>query len=191
MEIKVYVQNLAKYVSGRHKGRWITLPMGEEELEKIKQDILGNDEELLISDYEAPFKIGEYDRLEKLNEYAQILNDINEEGYIIEAIMKACDTCIDMETRFEWLENHEFTIYEDVVTGKDLAEKIFQEDPAMLPIFEHYEGETQHLIDWMDNNWGFVDWDNIGNRLEECGWEFIKVNGYGDTKYLAVQLHNV
>ncbi len=81
MEIKVFVSNLAKYNDGELNGQWTTLPVDD-----VNKDILdkldrggdskqGYHDEWFISDYEAPFKIGEYDNLYALNELAEALED--------------------------------------------------------------------------------------------------------------------
>ena len=79
MIIKVFVSNLAKYNDGELTGQWTTLPVDD-----VNKDILdklelggnshdGYNHDWLISDYEAPFKINEYDDLYNLNELAEAL----------------------------------------------------------------------------------------------------------------------
>lgn len=79
MIIKVFVSNLAKYNDGELTGQWTTLPVDD-----VNKDILdklelggnshdGYNHDWFISDYEAPFKINEYDDLYNLNELAEAL----------------------------------------------------------------------------------------------------------------------
>ena len=79
MIIKVFVSNLAKYNDGELTGQWTTLPVDD-----VNKDILdklelggnshdGYNHDWFISDYEAPFKINEYDNLYDLNELAEAL----------------------------------------------------------------------------------------------------------------------
>ena len=79
MIIKVFVSNLAKYNDGELTGQWTTLPVDD-----VNKDILdklelggnshdGYNHDWFISDYEAPFKINEYDDLYDLNELAEAL----------------------------------------------------------------------------------------------------------------------
>ena len=86
MKIKVFVSNLAKYNDGELTGQWTTLPV-----EDVNKDILepidAVGKEWFISDYEAPFKIGEYDNLYALNELAEALEDYN----TIEDVYNALD----------------------------------------------------------------------------------------------------
>ena len=89
MIIKVFVSNLAKYNDGELNGQWTTLPVDD-----VNKDILdklelggnshdGYNHDWFISDYEAPFKINEYDDLYALNELAEALEsyDTIEEVY--------------------------------------------------------------------------------------------------------------
>jgi hypothetical protein len=53
-------------------GQWFTLPISPRKVEEAlrKQQVIGPDtgnEEIMISDYEAPFQIMEYESIEKLN----------------------------------------------------------------------------------------------------------------------------
>lgn len=93
MIIKVFVSNLAKYNDGELTGRWTTLPVDD-----VNKDILdklelggnshdGYNHDWFISDYEAPFKINEYDDLYDLNELAEALESYD----TIEDVYNAID----------------------------------------------------------------------------------------------------
>lgn len=92
MKIKVFVSNLAKYNDGQLNGQWTTLPVDDVNKDILdKLDLGGNSkhgyhDEWFISDYEAPFKISEYDDLYQLNELANSLLENNidtlEDAYI-------------------------------------------------------------------------------------------------------------
>ncbi|MBM6812228.1 antirestriction protein ArdA [Limosilactobacillus reuteri] len=93
MIIKVFVSNLAKYNDGELTGQWTTLPVDD-----VNKDILdklelggnshdGYNHDWFISDYEAPFKINEYDDLYDLNELAEALESYD----TIEDIYNAID----------------------------------------------------------------------------------------------------
>ena len=80
MEIKIAITNLGKYNEGELAFEWMTLPADEDELQDALQAI-GIDgkryEEYFISDYEAPFPIGEYESIAKLNEVAEKLEEVD------------------------------------------------------------------------------------------------------------------
>ena len=79
MIIKVFVSNLAKYNDGELTGQWTTLPVDDvnkgilDKLELGGNSHDGYNHDWFISDYEAPFKINEYDDLYNLNELAEAL----------------------------------------------------------------------------------------------------------------------
>ena len=93
MIVKVFVSNLAKYNDGELTGKWTTLPVDD-----VNKDILdklelggnshdGYNHDWFISDYEAPFKINEYDDLYDLNELAEALESYD----TIEDVYNAID----------------------------------------------------------------------------------------------------
>ncbi|NMV51762.1 antirestriction protein ArdA [Lactobacillus reuteri] len=81
MKINVFVSNLAKYNDGELNGQWTTLPVDDVNKDILDKLDLGGDSkqgyyhDWFISDYEAPFKIDEYDNLYALNELAEALED--------------------------------------------------------------------------------------------------------------------
>lgn len=73
--IKVFVSSLGAYNDGVLTGQWTTLPVDDvkkEILDKIKG---AEGDEYFISDYEAPFKIDEYEDLDDLNKAAEALKN--------------------------------------------------------------------------------------------------------------------
>lgn len=83
MSISIYLTNLRKYndgiLSGKFlSGKWVELPISEDDLQEELDEVLGDDEEYFISDWEAPkgFDIGEYSNLYSLNEEAEEYEDI-------------------------------------------------------------------------------------------------------------------
>ena len=74
MDINVFVSDLAAYNSGTLTGKWTALPVNDVQKE-ILDGLAG--EEYFISDYDAPFNIGEYTNLEDLNELARELTAFN------------------------------------------------------------------------------------------------------------------
>lgn len=89
MEVRIYVANLAKYNEGKLVGMWLTLPLRSEELEERLKQILGEDEEYAIHDYEAPFSISEYDNVFAINEAAAVLA-----RYDSRVVIALCE-CVD------------------------------------------------------------------------------------------------
>jgi hypothetical protein len=62
MTFDICIQNLSKYNEGELIYRWISLPVTEEELEEVLQEVLGDDEEYMIADYmnDIGYVVNEY-----------------------------------------------------------------------------------------------------------------------------------
>src|SRR5699024_5011295 len=86
--------NLGKYNEGELAFKWMNLPYTDEEFQETLEAI-GIDgvnyEEYFISDYEAPFHINEYENLEKLNDMADELENVDfpvrDIGYDVEDVI--------------------------------------------------------------------------------------------------------
>lgn len=80
--IEVYVENLKKYNQGILNGRWITLGIAEESLQKILKEHLGiadYNSAIAIFDYHADFEIDEHENIYHLNQAAKLLNCLLDE----------------------------------------------------------------------------------------------------------------
>ena len=103
MKINVFVSNLAKYNDGELTGQWTTLPVDD-----VNKDILepidAVGKEWFISDYEAPFKIDEYDNLYALNELAEALEDYDSIEDVYNALddreVTGCEDVYDFDDDF-------------------------------------------------------------------------------------------
>lgn len=78
MVFRIYLTNLAKYNEGTLKGKWLDLPLDDEELSSEVRSVLGKDEEYFITDYEAPFNLDEYENINNLNDLASRLDELDE-----------------------------------------------------------------------------------------------------------------
>jgi len=80
MEIRIALTNLGKYNEGELTYAWLSLPATDEEIAESFKEInvapSTEYEEHFISDYEAPFEIGEYESVTKLNGIAKQLVDV-------------------------------------------------------------------------------------------------------------------
>jgi hypothetical protein len=162
--MKIFITNLAKYNEGILKGEWVCLPNDEMKLQTKINNILGSDEEFFISDYEAPFIIGEFDNISELNEFAEQLDGIQERDGVIEAISK--DVLGDGYPRDELirvLSEREYYVVDDVWTESDLAVKV---DESLLP-FDYQAAETAGVS-------GYIDWDAVGREMIMDGWNITR-----------------
>jgi hypothetical protein len=158
--INVYITNLAKYNEGKLVGQWVSLPLPLDELEKIINEILGNDEEYFISDYECDFMtIDEYSDIYELNELVERIDDLNEyDQKKVKAILE-WGACKNVEEAINNLDD--FIFYEDVTNEKELAEHFLDEIGFDLPqVIEaniDYEGLGQDLATGFFSSYGYIE----------------------------------
>lgn len=180
MEINIYVANLAAYNAGYHKGEWINLPMDEEELnqtiidildtstmsEKAQYEIGNNCEEVAIHDYEAPWKINEYDNIQKLNEIAERLQRLS--IYIVDEDMIECllQFVPDIEEAIDKLEKGDIWFVRGVDSYESLAEHLAYD--------EDYFSWFYNIKD--TNAESYIDWEAVGRDLDVEGEWFIGSN---------------
>lgn len=92
-DIEVYVENLRSYTAGKDRGQWITLGIDEKELQQILTKQVGlteNYPDMAIFDYNADFKISEYENIYDLNQLAVQLKQMPEHDYI--KVMEYCQS---------------------------------------------------------------------------------------------------
>lgn len=94
--VRIYLTNLRKYNEGYIIGRWVQLPISDEEIAEVLKDIGINEEykEYFISDFECDvlgMHINEYSSIDELNEMADELYDMDEEE------VKICSTIMKNE----------------------------------------------------------------------------------------------
>lgn len=121
--IRIYVANLHMYNSGKMLGHWFELPVSKQQVFralKIGQEGFG--EEYVILEYEAPFVICEYESIDKLNYYAEKLEELP--NFLIANLEEA----MEYEDLEQMLENHgdNFRIYEDVSWDGDLGDRVIE-----------------------------------------------------------------
>lgn len=82
--IEAYVTNLGKYNEGELVGKWIDLPISEEDFEEVLKGIGvdgENYEEYFFTDYNyndvEDLNLGEYENINELNEIAEQLEDLS------------------------------------------------------------------------------------------------------------------
>jgi len=158
--MKIFITNLAKYNEGVLKGEWVCLPMRERKLQSRINNILGTDEELFITDYEAPFRIEEYDNISDLNEFAENLGEIQERDEVIAAISdEVLGDGYSRDELLRILSEHEYCVVYDVWTETELALKV---DESFLP-FDYQAAEAAGVS-------GYINWSIVGRDMVLDGW---------------------
>lgn len=161
-EAKVWIGNLEKYNEGDLVGRWIELPINEDDLEKVLESIGVDNEEIFIADYDLPFdskELGEYTPIERLNEIVERYNDLEEgDKYIFNIITDG----LSLDKAFDVVKNDDYVTYLNCDDMTDVAHE--------------YVEETRLLDDVPETISPYFDYELFGRDMErEC--HFIKFNG--------------
>lgn len=153
MTAKIYLSNLEKYVEGNENGRWLQLPMNSDKLQSVYNDIVGENQEYIILDYDAPFDISEYENIFSLNEILEALSECGLDSDMLTALFKVNP---DRDEVLEAIENGDFVIVnvDEVSDGWSVSldrEKIF----GMVLNEEGYNNLfsqpiPEEMIDYMD-----------------------------------------
>lgn len=117
-KIKIFLTNLGKYNEGDLVGEWVELPV--DDFQPILDRIGINDEyeEWFITDYEAPFEIGEYDDIDELNEIAEAIENFN--ATELEVLKTYEENGYDMQTAIEKVRDNDY-FYLQASNEEDLA----------------------------------------------------------------------
>ena len=127
--MKIFITNLGKYTEGYLIGKWVKLPVDDETLDKMLEEIGINEqyEEYFITDYENEIVgigdvISEYSSVAALNKLAQRLEvlsdaDADKLGAVLE--YEACRSVSEVLELLDELDN--FDLLTDVTDDEDLG----------------------------------------------------------------------
>jgi len=153
MTIKIYLSNLSKYIEGRENGRWLQLPMDLDKLQSIFKDIVGEDQEHIILEYDAPFYIDEYENVFTLNETLENISECGLDDDMLTALFKVNS---DRDEVLEAIENETFNIInvDEVSAGWNISLD-YEEIYGMVLNEEGYNNLfsqpiPEEMIDYMD-----------------------------------------
>ena len=110
--IKICLTNLGKYNEGELVYEWVKLPVQSFEPFFKKIGLNEQYEECFISDYEAPFKINEYDNLNELNEIAKKCQDFSEIDWL--AFSEYIDNGYNKQEAFQKVEDRDYFFIEGI-----------------------------------------------------------------------------
>lgn len=145
MRLEVFLTNLGKYNEGYLVGKFIKLPIDEEDLQEVLKEI-GIDginyEEYFISDVETdisglPECISEYTSIRELNELARHFDELNESDTVkLTAILESerYSNIYDIITAMDELD--EWDLYSDVEDEEDLG-RLYADEYDCLSIPEN------------------------------------------------------
>ncbi|HFI0464387.1 TPA: antirestriction protein ArdA [Streptococcus suis] len=154
MKTRVYITNLGKYNEGELVGKWIDLPISQEELQEVFNEIGINDqyEEYFITDYEAAFDIGLYDSIEKLNRKAEVLKDFDSLHDILQYVNSESGALDHL------------TVYEN---DEEFFETFFSSDP-FAAVKASYFGEYRVADE-------YVGFNGYGNLVSYSDYSYEKM----------------
>ena len=153
MKLRVYLTNLGAYNRGKLIGKWLDLPMDENELQKELQSILDEglkdgvvDEEYFITDYETDVEgltIDEFENVFVLNTLMEEVEKLSEdEQIILQALLIVYFP--DLKEAFDFLRKGDYLVYWDVTSERELGEYIVEEGflgeiPEQIKYYIDYE----------------------------------------------------
>ena len=167
----IAITNLNKYVCGCLDFVWLDVPFTDEELDEALDKIevshgdkhyfyCGNEsEELFLTDWECEYnlQISEYCSLERLNEQAEKLEELDDEQReIVQALL---DNSFDLDDAIEEAENGIF--YEGCDDMSDVAMKELDDDSSIPEYIRCY-----------------IDYQSYGEMLDSEGQYYPTTNGY-------------
>ena len=165
METRIFLTDLQAYNEGHLVGKWITLPLTDQEWVMALNELLtegehiaGSEdhEEWFITDYEAEFTIDEYEDIDSLNNKAEIYSNLDDDDLI------KIKYLVDYHgyNTFDAIEKlDDVELYEDT-TMNDLAEMfidegLFGDIPDNLINYIDYDAVARDLsydYDEVDHN---------------------------------------
>lgn len=156
--LKVFITNLGKYNEGILCGKWISLPIEEDELneafdeieichedeygEKVNYyDSVGNPyEEFFFTDFETDIdglKIPEHISIEDLNEMAEETDNLDEEEQeVLSGLLK--EGGYYYEEAISIINNGEYRVYHDCFDMSDVAEQVVEECGYLQGLPDHF-----------------------------------------------------
>ena len=179
MTAKIYLSNLARYAEGRENGRWLQLPIDSNKLQSIFNDIVGENQEHIIIDYDAPFNISEYENIFALNETLENLSECGLNDDMLAALFKVNP---DRDEVLEAIESRNFTIINvDEVSARWSASLDREEIFGMVLNEEGYNNLFSQPIP--EEMIDYIDFAQIYTCLSiNDGWQSVDV---GDVTYLV------
>lgn len=151
--MKIYLTNLGKYNEGELVGEWVELPASQEELEKVFERIGINEEyeEYFITDYECDlYEVGEYENIDKLNDIAERIKELDEEGSkVVKALIQKLDYTLD--EAIDKVNSGDYMIYNDCENMTDVAYQVVE--------------ECGYLNNAPDNVARYFDYESFGKDL--------------------------
>ena len=150
---KIWLGNLGKYNEGFLVGEWVDLPCDDFGAVFDRIGINEEYEEFFIADHDNDYGycVGEYDNLDMLNEVAETLEGLDDDGADIYRALH--DDGWNHDEIIEILEDGNYIVYPNCDSMGDVAYQAF-EDSGHL-------NEIEKVIDPI-----YIDWDSLGRDMD-------------------------
>lgn len=150
-------------------GEWVDLPQPEEELAETIAEIQRETdcEEVMISDYEGDWDIGEYDGIFELNELAETLAELDDyERELVETLIR--ERGDDIEEAIDTIQCGNYRVHDGCYDMSDVAREILCED-------EDFNSIPDHLQNYFDFEAYGRDLDIEGNFYDMGDGRFLEI----------------
>lgn len=151
MNTKIFLTDLTEYVNGILEGKWIDLSDVSDTEEALELANIPKEHEFFITDYEACFKIHEYDNIDELIEKASLAEEFSDELDMLEYI----------------LDNYSDREYHNLLVFDDLDIMLQGCDPLEVARMVFF-GNIQN---WNDD---YFRYDGYGNIESLSQWQYEK-----------------
>ena len=151
MKTKIFLTDLTEYVNGTLKGEWIDLSKVSDTQEALELANIPIEHEFFITDYEACFKINEYDNIDNLIEKANLVEEFTDELDMLEYI----------------LDNYSDREYHNLLVFEDLDEMLEGCDPLTIASMVFF-GNIQNFGD------DYFRFNGYGNIESLNQWQYEK-----------------
>lgn len=176
-KISIYLSNLSEYMKGKENGKWITLPMEQNEIEDLLASILNDHRESIILDYHAPFYISSAENVLYLNQCMQRVIDVDSK--IAEVIFSATDT---IEEAIDAIENNNYILINVDEASKGWSNALSPEETYGM-ILNQNGYNTLFSKQIPDEMIDYIDFEKIFICLSaNDGWQVVKKD---DATYLV------
>ena len=162
--MRVFLTDLQAYNEGNLVGRWIKLPLNPFELSQAISEVLTegeaicgteNHEEVFITDYEADITVDEYGDIHKINELAEILEQLSgydllklkllkHEGYNERDVLEQGIDTYDVDVH-DYTNDTSFTDVYELLAYDLVEEGCFGEIPKHLEYYIDYSAIARDL----------------------------------------------
>lgn len=167
--IEAYVTNLGKYNEGELVGKWIELPIGEEDFKEVLKEIGVDGEnykEYFFTDYSYDnienLYLSEHENIDDLNEIAEQLENLSDyELDVFNAITQYFGVGYALEFNID-----DYNLYTDITNEEDLgryyADEVYFDDIKTGSILHNYIDYEQFGHDIaLEADGGFTDYGFI------------------------------